>query len=153
MKKQIIVGLVLFFTVNSFAQNKKILGDWKEVYLTQIDTSCAGKEELNSNPEAYNKGSKILSNEYISYQKILPDDEHGTLTIKITEDLDFFWLALDYKSDFIKKIIYAPKKNNYLITKGDFTPADLAIEYDEKTQHLLLVDEELGVTMYEFSRK
>lgn len=153
MKKQIVMGLIVFLTVNSFAQNKKIIGDWKEVYITQIDTSYAGREELNSNPEAYNNGSKVLSNEYISYQKILPDDEQGSYTIKITEDLNFFWLALGYKSDFVKKILYNPKKNNYLITKGDFARSDLAIEYDEKNQHLLFIDEELGVTMYVFSKK
>ena len=48
---------------------------------------------------------------------------------------------------------YDAAKNKHLITKGDFTSVDLTIKYDEKNQHLLLIDEKNGIVMYEFSRK
>ena len=132
MKKYIVLGLMVFFTVNSFTQTKKMLGDWKENYRSMADTTTTGD---------------------ISFRKILPEDGYGSYTIKITQDLGFFWLAWGYESDFVKKIIYDPKKNNFVLTKVNSAQGDLVIEYDKKNDHLVLIDGEKRRTMYEFSRK
>jgi hypothetical protein len=154
MKKYVLMNLIVFFTSNLFAQNEKTLGDWKLNYETEIDTTYNGIEEINSNPEAYKQGSKKLSSEYLALKEIYPD-EYGNYTfdVAITKDLDVFWFAVSYKRGFVKKIAYNPKTNKYLITKGDFTKRNLVIEHDEKNQKLLFIDEELGITRFEFSRK
>jgi hypothetical protein len=153
MKKQIIVGLILFFTANSFAQNKKIIGDWKEIYSTQIDTLQSGGDLVKLDYRAYRDGVLTLSSEHFITEKILPNEGVGYMIIKIKEDLGLFWFSKWYESDFVKKLFYDAAKNKHLITKGDFTRVDLTIEYDEKNQHLLLIDEKNGIVMYEFSRK
>lgn len=152
MKKHLFIVLLIFFTIDLLAQNQKILGDWKEVYTTKIDTAYEAMEQIKTDPEAYYKGYKKISSKYISYQEVRPDNNQGFLEIRITKDLGLFWLSL-YKNDFVKKITYTLDTNRYLITKGSFTRSDLTIEYDEKNQHLLFIDKELGITMYEFSRK
>ena len=155
MKKYLLVGFMLFFASNLFAQNEKTVGDWKVVnYRTVIDTTFDGKQEINTNPEAYKKGSKKLSPKYLNLKLDYPDEYgNGSFQIAITKDLGVLWFELSYNKGYLKKITSAPKGDKYLITKGDFTDYDLVIEYDEKTQHLLLIDEESGITMYEFSRK
>jgi hypothetical protein len=152
MKKYLLVGLIVFFTNNLVAQNKEIIGDWKENYRTVADTLSSAVDIINSDPQAYRKGLKKLSSEYIDYREVYPESDAERRKISITKDLDVFWFAY-YGSDFVKKITYAPETNNYMITKGDFTNSDLAIIYDEKNQKLLFIDEESGITRYEFSRK
>lgn len=152
MKKQIIVGLILLFTANSFGQNEKILGDWKENYHNVADTLSSAIDEINSDPEAYRSGFKKLSSAYIDYREVYPENDAEKWKISITKDLGVFWFA-SYGSDFKKKIIYATKTNNYVITNGSYRNYYLSIKYDEKTQKLLFINEESGITEYEFSRK
>jgi hypothetical protein len=152
MIKKIVVGLIVLFTCNSFGQNTKILGDWKEIYHTKIDTLASGGELVKSNFRAYRDGVLILDKSYYDTTKIYPSEGWGFMIIKIKEDLGVLWFATWHKSDFVKKLFYDATKNKYLITKGDFTIPNLTIEYDEKTQHLQLIDEKNKIVMYEFSR-
>lgn len=148
MKKQIIVGLILFFTANSFAQNKEFIGDWKEVYYTQIDTLESGADLVKLNPSAYRDG--ILTLDPSCY---LTKKNYSNKIVKIKEDLGVLWFAMRYKSDYVKKIKYDATKNEYLITKGSFTIHDLTIKYDKKSQHLKFIDKKNKIVMYEFLRK
>lgn len=152
MIKKIVVGLIVLFTCNSFGQNKQIIGDWKEIYSTQIDTLASGGELVKSDFRAYRDGILTLDKSYYDTKKIYPSEGWGYMIIKIKEDLGVLWFAKWYKSDFVKKIFYDATKNKYFITKGDFTISALTIVYDEKTQHLLLIDEKNEIVMYEFSR-
>lgn len=154
MKKQIVLGLTVFFAYNSFAQNKKILGDWKEVYTTQIDTTSDGMDKISSDPESYRKGYKELSPEDVLYGSIYPEKESYRLLITILKENETFTMFHDkYDKPVGEQIIYDPKANNYYVKNGPYLYHNLAVEYDEKNQYLLLIDKETGITMYEFSRK
>lgn len=154
MKKYIVIAFVTFFANNVVAQNPNIIGNWKENYHLVRDTMSNGIEEINSDPQDYQSGFKKLSSEYVSYREVRPEEEGYTFEITITKEQDVFWFANDDDdSNHKMKITYAPKTNNYVITKGSFTPSNLAIEYDIKNQKILLIEEESGLTMFEFSRK
>lgn len=155
MKKYLLGGFIVLFTSSLMAQNKKILGNWKENYHCQIDTTSDDREKINADPEAYRlgykkleiDGARIIDFAELDYTRDLARE------ISIKEDLGFFWLSFqNFETDFAKKIIYDPKNNNYVITKGDFSNYNLIIEYDNKNQKLLFFYKELGIVWYEFSR-
>lgn len=153
MKKYLLVGLIVFFTSSLVAQNKKLIGDWKENFHTMADTTSNGIDEINNNPEAYRKGYKKLGGEYIDYQEVQTENDSERWQISITKEKDGFWVING--TDLKTKLIYAPKTNNYYINPKNWwgIKGALTVEYDDKNQKLLFIDEELKLTMFEFSRK
>ena len=132
MKKQVLVGLMLFFTSILVAQNKKLVGNWKENYHTIADTTSSGD---------------------ISYREVYPEKEDERWIISIIKEKDDFWVING--SDLKVKFMYAPKTNNYYINPKNWwgIHSDLTVEYDDKNQKVLFIDEETRITMFEFSRK
>lgn len=154
MKKLFKTLFMVFLTMNSVAQNLKILGDWRSVIITRVDTTTTGMDEINLHRFDYTSGLKELDNNYIQYSKLGPSDsQYEPVFIKITKENDFFWLSFEGKSNFLRKISYVPRKNIYSIAKDNLTRVALVVEYDEKKQHLLLYDEKKEITMFEFERK
>lgn len=154
MKKYIIIGFILLFENSLVAQNKKIIGDWKENYHMVRDTTMNGVNEINSNSEAYKSGFKKLSSEYIDYREIHSKDEgYDGWEISITKEKDDFLVING--PDLKVKLVYSPKTNNYYISPKKWwgIHGDLTVEYDNKNQKLLFIDEESKLTMFEFSRK
>nr|WP_315197687.1 hypothetical protein [uncultured Flavobacterium sp.] len=153
MKKYLLVGLIVFFKGNIIAQNKRIIGNWKENYHMIADTTSNGMEEINANPEAYRKGNMKLSSEYIDYREVHPESDSEKWQISITKEQDVFWVS---DGDLKEKLVYAPKTNNYYVNLNKLwkiIKGNLTVEYDDKSQKILFIDEKLKMAVFEFSRK
>ncbi|MGA9638547.1 hypothetical protein [Flavobacterium sp.] len=153
MKKHLFIGLMLFISANTFAQIDKIIGDWVEKKRIQIDTTSSGRDIMNQDPDAYRKGYKKLSSEYVDLGDRYPL-EGFELKITITKEQDFFW-AID-ENKFMQRIAYDSASKNYSITIPDyFNHINLIVKYDEvsnKLQFIKPVPGEIYI-FYEFERK
>jgi hypothetical protein len=132
MKKYLLVGLIVFFTGNLVAQNKKLIGVWKEDYHTIADTTDTGS---------------------IDYRNVYPESDGDRWEISITKEQGVFWVS---DGDLKEKLVYAPKTNNYYVNLNKLwkiIKGNLTVEYDDKNQKVLFIDEELKMAVFEFSIK
>ncbi|HEY6142541.1 MAG TPA: hypothetical protein VIV55_03810 [Flavobacterium sp.] len=161
MKKHLFIGLMLFISANTFAQIDKILGSWVEIRHRRLDTIDTGREIINQDPVAYEKGYKQLSSEYVGFsidENLSGDysyiDENEKLKITITKEQDFFWAISG--NEFLQRITYDPVRKNYYITMpGHFLHIELIVKYDEVSNYLQFIRPVPGdiYIFYEFKRK
>lgn len=157
MCKKIVQLILVLLSLNTMAQNSKILGKWQSIAYTRIDTTDLDREEMDTDYEAYRRGFKQISPEYIHYSTYTPSDKDFLLIyLEIIQVNNNFYFKYDYNDDRTE-IKYSTKDNSYFVEK-EFNLAGLLyprlyLDYDEVTQHLLLYDKERGIPICEFERR
>lgn len=147
MKKQISIAAGLLMTLSTMAQTEPMLGKWREVKYSFVDTTDAGRDVINGDYNAYRSGKKVLDAKYIAVQNGYTDRNDNSL-LEIKKIRDDFW-ATD-KFNLSHKITFDAKENKYFITMNG---TRLLIKHDLKTKNLYFVNPETKVNFYEFKRK
>lgn len=141
-----------FATAKTFAQIDKIVGKWSEIMRVQIDTITSGMELMENDWDAYNKGYKQLSPEYINREIMFPkDDDKFRLTIKKEGD---YFVATNSNNSSVKIINYGTEYENYQINLIGLLSQlrTCKVEYEPRTDKLYFRDE-YGEIYYAFERK
>src|SRR5436190_10494692 len=157
MRKYLLLCFILSFTSNLEAQNRKIIGKWKENYNIRIDTTVSGIYEIQKDIQAYRYGTKELSSQYTDYYYVYPEKEDEKWEISITEQPDGFWISAG--SDWKSKLLYDSETNSYYVTMKKLSMRlknddwIFVVAYDLKTQHLLFIEKKTKLAFYDFVRK